>query len=249
MTRASDKHYDIDKIVAAYEIADAAHADVKRSSGEPYITHPIAVACILMSMFFPLYTVKAEEVSNPKIMLTGYSVEEGASASGDTMVYLDFTNMSKVYDFSEILITYTSPNNTVAPVFGVTNQIYIDTLKAGKTKRIELPIVLLDAGTQYGRMDFNIQYTYAGSKNAANYSYIVFLKQRDGNLTITNANIARATTVGAQTIASISYMNNSSITMYNVKIHFGGDIEEKEVYIGTVGAGENGYSENYVIYW
>ena len=206
------------------------------------------IACILVCMFFPLYTAKAEELSNPKIMLTGYSVEESVSVSGDTMVHLDFTNMSKLHELSEILITYTSPNNTVAPVFGVTNQIYIEKLDAEETSRVNLPVVLLEAGTQYARMDFNIQYTYGGSKNAQNYSYIVFLKQRDGNLTITNTNIARSTTVGAQTIASISYRNNSSITMYNAKIHFTGGIEEKEVYIGTVGAGGSGYSENYVVF-
>ncbi len=57
--RASDKHYDIDKIVAAYEVADAAHADVKRSSGEPYITHPIAVACILLEFCMDTDTLVA----------------------------------------------------------------------------------------------------------------------------------------------------------------------------------------------
>ena len=46
--KASDKQYDLDKIIAAYELANEAHAGVKRSSGEPYITHPIAVACILL---------------------------------------------------------------------------------------------------------------------------------------------------------------------------------------------------------
>ena len=38
--RSGDKSYDIEKITAAYELANEAHAGVKRSSGEPYITHP-----------------------------------------------------------------------------------------------------------------------------------------------------------------------------------------------------------------
>lgn len=45
---ACDKQYDLEKITDAYTLANEAHAGVKRSSGEPYITHPIAVACILL---------------------------------------------------------------------------------------------------------------------------------------------------------------------------------------------------------
>ena len=38
------KSYDLDKIQAAYELAEKAHDGVFRSSGEPYITHPVALA-------------------------------------------------------------------------------------------------------------------------------------------------------------------------------------------------------------
>lgn len=46
----SEKQYDIDKILLAYEFAKNAHGDQKRDSGEPYIVHPIAVACILIDL-------------------------------------------------------------------------------------------------------------------------------------------------------------------------------------------------------
>ena len=45
------KSYDLDKIQAAYELAEKAHDGVFRSSGEPYITHPVAVAYILVEQF------------------------------------------------------------------------------------------------------------------------------------------------------------------------------------------------------
>ncbi len=47
----SDKSYDIAKIKAAYKLADDAHAGVLRSSGDPYISHPVAVAYILLEKF------------------------------------------------------------------------------------------------------------------------------------------------------------------------------------------------------
>lgn len=57
--RASEKQYDIDKIYMAYEIAEEAHSGVKRSSGEPYITHPVAVACILLEFCMDTDTLVA----------------------------------------------------------------------------------------------------------------------------------------------------------------------------------------------
>ena len=46
--RSVDKQYDIDKIMQAYTLANDAHKGQVRSSGDPYISHPIAVASILV---------------------------------------------------------------------------------------------------------------------------------------------------------------------------------------------------------
>ena len=43
----SNKAYDIPRIRAAYELAKKAHEGQMRSSGDPYISHPIEVAVIL----------------------------------------------------------------------------------------------------------------------------------------------------------------------------------------------------------
>lgn len=46
----SNKAYDIPRIRAAYELAKKAHEGQMRSSGDPYISHPIAVAVILVGL-------------------------------------------------------------------------------------------------------------------------------------------------------------------------------------------------------
>jgi len=48
--RSHDPRADIDLINRAYVFAAHAHANQKRSSGEPYLTHPLAVANILASL-------------------------------------------------------------------------------------------------------------------------------------------------------------------------------------------------------
>ena len=47
---ATGKKYDIDKIKSAYEYASRMHEGQKRLSGEPYITHPVAVAQIVAGL-------------------------------------------------------------------------------------------------------------------------------------------------------------------------------------------------------
>ncbi len=55
----SEKQYDLSKIVSAYEMAESYHHDQKRESGEPYISHPIAVAYILLELGMDTDTVCA----------------------------------------------------------------------------------------------------------------------------------------------------------------------------------------------
>ena len=44
------KPEDIEQVMAAYRFSDAAHAGQMRKSGEPYISHPVTVACILAEL-------------------------------------------------------------------------------------------------------------------------------------------------------------------------------------------------------
>lgn len=57
--KATDKPYDITKIMRAYELADAAHEGQMRSSGEKYITHPLSVASILLDYCMDTDTICA----------------------------------------------------------------------------------------------------------------------------------------------------------------------------------------------
>ena len=57
--RKSEKSYDLVKIRAAYDLAEAAHAGQMRSSGDPYITHPLSVADILLDYCMDTDTICA----------------------------------------------------------------------------------------------------------------------------------------------------------------------------------------------
>lgn len=77
----------IQQILAACEFADAAHNGVVRKSGEPYILHPIAVACILGNMQLDADSIMAA-LLHDVIEDTDISKEEIASTFGETVAEL-----------------------------------------------------------------------------------------------------------------------------------------------------------------
>ena len=56
---SSGKPYNIEMIRKAYELAAEAHGDQRRRSGEPYICHPLQVACLLVDLGMDSETVTA----------------------------------------------------------------------------------------------------------------------------------------------------------------------------------------------
>ena len=55
----TDKQYDLSKIISAYEFAAKAHEGQFRSSGQPYIIHPLSVAEILLDLGMDTDTICA----------------------------------------------------------------------------------------------------------------------------------------------------------------------------------------------
>lgn len=71
----------------AFVLAQEAHDGQMRSSGDPYITHPVAVAGILADMHLDHETIMAA-LLHDVIEDTHYSQEDLAEAFGDTVAEL-----------------------------------------------------------------------------------------------------------------------------------------------------------------
>jgi guanosine-3',5'-bis(diphosphate) 3'-pyrophosphohydrolase len=59
LIKASEHDYDMDIIDRAYRLAVESHDEQKRLSGAPYISHPVAVACILIELGMDTESVAA----------------------------------------------------------------------------------------------------------------------------------------------------------------------------------------------
>ncbi len=82
-------HPDFDKakLLKAFTVAEAAHAGQKRKSGEDYITHPVAVAQILVDLGMDLPTINAA-LLHDTVEDTGLSIENIAKDFGDEVAAL-----------------------------------------------------------------------------------------------------------------------------------------------------------------
>ena len=85
--RANHPKADTGLIVRAYEVAEKAHAGQTRRSGEPYITHPVAVATILAELGMTPQTLAAA-LLHDTVEDTDYSLERLRGDFGDEIALL-----------------------------------------------------------------------------------------------------------------------------------------------------------------
>jgi GTP pyrophosphokinase len=88
---------DLALLQQAYEVAEERHAGQRRKSGDPYITHPLAVATILADLGMDTTTLVAA-LLHDTVEDTGYGLEELAGDFGDEVAHLvdGVTKLDKV---------------------------------------------------------------------------------------------------------------------------------------------------------
>lgn len=95
--RALHPKADLALLQRAYDVADARHAGQKRKSGDPYITHPLAVATILAELGMDTTTLVAA-LLHDTVEDTGYALEQLRADFGETVAHLvdGVTKLDKV---------------------------------------------------------------------------------------------------------------------------------------------------------
>ncbi|MCC8135704.1 MAG: bifunctional (p)ppGpp synthetase/guanosine-3',5'-bis(diphosphate) 3'-pyrophosphohydrolase [Ruminococcus sp.] len=96
-----DKQYDLSKIITAYEFAAKAHKGQKRSSGQDYIIHPLAVAYILLELGMDTDTICAA-LLHDVVEDTPVTLEEIRKRFGQDVAMLvdGVTKLNKIPTFS-----------------------------------------------------------------------------------------------------------------------------------------------------
>ena len=95
--RAQNPKADIDLLARAYAVAERCHEGQKRKSGDPYITHPVAVATILAEMGMT-GAILAAALLHDTVEDTEYSLEQLTKEFGEEIAKLvdGVTKLDKV---------------------------------------------------------------------------------------------------------------------------------------------------------
>ncbi|GGD37834.1 GTP pyrophosphokinase [Microbacterium faecale] len=95
--RQNHPRVDVSLIDKAYRVAEEKHRDQKRRSGEPYITHPLAVAQILAELGLAPRAIAAA-LLHDTVEDTGYALDELTDEFGDEVALLvdGVTKLDKV---------------------------------------------------------------------------------------------------------------------------------------------------------
>src|SRR5436309_3162785 len=88
---------DLGLLQSAYDVAEEKHRDQRRKSGDPYITHPLAVATILAELGMDTTTLVAA-LLHDTVEDTGYSLDRLRAEFGDEVAHLvdGVTKLDKV---------------------------------------------------------------------------------------------------------------------------------------------------------
>lgn len=204
-----------------------------------------------LGIMIPSLEAEASELPLPKVMIASYSVNnKDVEYEEETTLTVEVANKSSLADAHEIMLTYTTINNTVFPIEGQSNQVYIDSIAAGKSTSIDIPVMITESSEGYAQVSFTLAYVSSDGTAASNSSFIIFPISVVGNLNIVNINISQNAVVGSKALIGVNYSNDSEEDIYNVSMVISGDDGnlDQTVAIGNVSSGQNGYFENYVTF-
>jgi GTP diphosphokinase / guanosine-3',5'-bis(diphosphate) 3'-diphosphatase len=140
---------DIEQVWAAYRYSAAAHEGQTRKTGEPYISHPVAVACILANLHMDLPTILAA-LLHDVVEDTGVAVEEienkfGSQVAGlvDGLTKLDkiefqSATQAQAENFRKMLLAMSQDVRVILVKLAdrLHNMQTLDAMKPEKQKRI-----------------------------------------------------------------------------------------------------------------
>jgi len=204
---------------------------------------------VVLSSSLQANAVAVTQETTPQVTLSSYSIAEGTLAPGEEITLnLDFKNLSKRTNVKEMLVSYTSPNGAVTPIFGNSNQLYITNIDSDQTQEVQLSLNIADAAITDIQLAFTLQYASESNEEYSNTVLVDIPMQVEAQISVNSLYVASSANVGVNSLVSINYGNQSADDLKNVTMLIEGDIPDaqKKVVLGDLAAGEVNSLDYYV---
>ena len=188
---------------------------------------------------------------SPRVIVSNYKVSGGGIVpGGEFELTLTFKNSSSEYDIHSLLITGSDPNGYIEPIYGGTNQQYIDEIPADGEIKVTFQLKA-SSRIEEDSVFFTINREFVDTVNGGHTNDVVIkLPVRQySSLGIQGYNIPSNIVKGERTKLTVSYENTSGANLSDAMVIVtGSDIEEQSIAIGDIPAGKIGYKDIFVVF-
>lgn len=166
----------------------------------------------------------------PRIVISKYEVSSGAVIPGSEFeLMLTLKNTSDKDDVYSVLLTGRDNNGLIEPVYGGTNQQYVDKIPAGKEKVVTFKLMLASRATT-DKISYTINREFVDKQNGQynNDAIINIPVKKNLSMKIQNYVIPKVVQVDKSTKINITYENNSNNRLSNIVLTVSGSGIEKQ---------------------
>lgn len=185
-----------------------------------------------------------------RVLLSSYEVVEGSFTPGENVTLsLKFTNPNSQKDAYNILITYATDNSNVLPVYGHSNQVYINYIEAKQEKTVEIQLAVPEGITDTeARMGYHVSYS---DDTSSSYDYsgtIAAPLYANCQLDVQDIFVSESSVAGDNSLLSLTYENKGKQPLENVTLELKYDDKEEAVELDRLAAEQTENLEHYLVF-
>ena len=186
------------------------------------------------------------------VVMNSYQVSNEAVIPGENFdLTLMLQNPSSTQSVNSIILSFASDMETVTPIYGQSNQYYIDAIPAGGNKEITITLHANEEITTPS-IKFQIGLSYENAESASNHDEISIQipVTTSSKIEIQNVAVPDKVNVGSKARFYVTYRNMGIDDLYNISMNITdmNTNEVKKVSLGSLLAGKAGYGEAYMNY-
>lgn len=196
------------------------------------IINSLVLMCVLIISIVGMVpsTVHATGEANPRIIIENYSISNDEIAPGEEFeLTLKLRNTSIFYDTYSVVTTISDKTGSVYPVYGNSDQIYVERVYARNTWDITFKLKAAKE-IEEAVIPLNVYITYNDNKffdRQINDTYIYIPVKLSGNLNIYNVTVPENAVIETKSRIAIDYENTGTGTLKNIVMNVdGGELFE-----------------------
>ncbi len=167
-------------------------------------------------------TVYATGEENPRVMIEEYTTSDEEIVPGQEFeLELKLRDTSEYYDVYSVVVTVNDKTDSVYPVYGKSNQVYIDRIYARNYTTITIPMQASETITD-SAVPIEITITYNDNyfvEKQSNSTILYLPIKMSGNLNVISCSVPESSSTGTKARVSVSYENTGLKSLSNIQLH------------------------------